>query len=156
MAQSKALYFEEGGRSSKMSTTVMTSRKNHQRQKQWHQWNLFSTSSTDTMFWRYIEKRCESLPERDVQNTNEICFGKYERNSRPTDTWKPQTSVTCWATRDYDWESYGNWLTWRCKQKKMLSGVAFRNSLRNAGGRRGEALCRFLFPPSKSRSSFRS
>ena len=36
----------------------------------------------------------------------------------------------------------------------MLSGVAFRNSLRNAGGRRGEALCRFLFPPSKSRSSF--
>ena len=35
----------------------------------------------------------------------------------------------------------------------MLSGVAFRNSLRNAGGRRGEALCQFLFPPSSSHSS---
>ena len=41
------------------------------------------------------------------------------------------------------------------KQKMLSGGVAasFRNSLRNAGGRRGEALCRFLFPPS-SHSSF--
>ena len=41
------------------------------------------------------------------------------------------------------------------KQKMLSGGVAasFRNSLRNAGGRRGEALCRFLFPPSSSHSS---